>query len=75
MKKTYTTPKVRYIDFTYDEQVTAASNGNVALHGDPAQIGRCQQSSETSCKVFWNDSYGDGVCQLLPYSLRDLVGF
>lgn len=70
MKKTYHTPKVRYIDFTYDEQVVAASSG-VALFGDPQHIGRCQQSSEISCTHFW--TAGTNVCEANPYSLRPYI--
>ena len=73
MKRVYNTPKVKYVDFTYDEQVTATS-GNVATYGDPQEIGRCQQSSMTECKAFWNDDY-PGKCTYTPFSLRDLVGF
>ena len=73
MKRVYNTPKVKYVDFTYDEQVTASS-GNVATYGDPQEIGRCQQSSDTECKVFWNDNY-PGKCDMLPFSLRELVSF
>lgn len=73
MKRVYQTPKVKYVDFTYDEQVTAAS-GNTATYGDPQEIGRCQQSSETSCVHFWNDSF-PGKCEATPWSLRDMVGF
>ena len=65
MKRSYKTPKVMRIDFCYNEQVVAKS-GNVANYGDPQEIGRCQQSSSTSCMVFWKDSY----CQLEPFSLR-----
>ena len=54
MKKAYCKPKAMAVDFCYDEQVTASS-GNVSLHGDPQHIGRCQQSSDTSCVYFWTD--------------------
>lgn len=72
MKRTYVTPKAKLIDFTYDEQVTAASSGNVATYGDPQQIGRCQQSSETECMTFWNNDY-PGKCLSVPFSLRPSV--
>ena len=52
MKRVYKTPKAKLIDFTYDEQVTADSQG-VALYGDPQHIGRCQQSSDETCTYFW----------------------
>ena len=70
MKRVYVTPKAKLIDFTYDEQVTASSSGDVALFGDPQQIGRCQQSSATSCKYFWNS---DIYCQAAPMSLHPIV--
>lgn len=70
MKRVYVTPKAKLIDFTYDEQVTAASSG-VALYGDPNQIGRCQQSSDTSCTYFW--TVGAQVCASNPFSLRQTV--
>ena len=72
MKRVYLTPKAKLIDFTYDEQVTAASSGAVAPFGDPQQIGRCQQSSETECVAFWNDGY-PGKCKYEPFSLRPRV--
>lgn len=71
MKRAYKAPKAVLIDFTYDEQVVAASE-NYATYGDPQQIGRCQQSSPASCVVFWNDNY-PGMCQQQPYSLRDWI--
>lgn len=69
MKRAYMTPKAKHVDFCYDEQVTARSDGNIATYGDPDEIGRCQQSSETTCRHFWNDSY-PGHCQQMPFSLR-----
>lgn len=67
MKRTYKTPKAIHVDFQYDVQVKAASSG-VSSHGDPNQIGRCQQSSETSCTYFW---IADTVlCQSNPFSLN-----
>ena len=65
MKKPYKTPKARLVDFCYDEQITAASSG-VALHGDPNHIGRCQQSSETSCVHFWSMLI-EGQCKSEPF--------
>lgn len=67
MKRTYKKPKAIHVDFHYDEQVKAESSG-VALYGDPQHIGRCQQSSETSCVYFW--TAGTTVCQSAPFSLR-----
>ena len=67
MKRVYKTPKAKLVDFTYDEQVVAESSG-VSTHGDPQHIGRCQQSSETSCVYFW--TAGTTVCQSAPFSLR-----
>ena len=67
MKRTYITPKAIHVDFHYEEQVKATSSG-VALYGDPNHIGRCQQSSETSCTYFW--TAGTTVCQANPFSLR-----
>ena len=73
MKRTYKAPKAMLVDFNYDEQVVAMS-GNVSDYGDPQEIGRCQQSSPTSCKVFWNGSLLDsGICQMQPFSLRTSV--
>ena len=71
MKRMYQTPKAKAIDFCYDEQVVAAS-GNVADYGDPQEIGRCQQSSPTSCMAFWNENY-PGKCTHTPFSLRNIV--
>lgn len=71
MKRKYQTPKCKSIDFCYDEQVTATSE-NVATYGDPQYIGRCQQSSASSCVHFWNDSY-PGKCEAAPWSLRNIV--
>ena len=73
MKRTYKTPKAVLVDFCYDEQVVAASSG-VAPHGDPQHIGRCQQSSETSCVVFWYPDQGQ-PCQLEPFSLPGFPTF
>ena len=67
MKLTYQTPKAIHVHFHYDVQVKAESSG-VALYGDPQHIGRCQQSSETSCVYFW--TAGSTVCQSAPFSLR-----
>ena len=67
MKRTYKTPKAIHVDFHYEEQVKATSSG-VALYGDPNHIGRCQQSSDTSCVYFW--TAGTNVCQSNPFSLR-----
>lgn len=67
MKKTYKTPKAKLVNFCYDEQITADSSG-VALHGDPQHIGRCQQSDENKCKVFWTSDY-DGKCSSDPFSV------
>ena len=72
MKRAYKTPKAKMIDFTYDEQVTAQSAGNVATYGDPQKIGRCQQSSETSCVHFWNESF-PSMCEATPFSLRNII--
>lgn len=69
MKRVYRTPKAKMIDFCYDEQVTATSDSGIATYGDPQHIGRCQQSSDTTCTAFWNDSY-PGKCTHLPFSLR-----
>lgn len=66
MKRTYKTPKAMLVDFCYDEQVTAASSG-VALHGDPNHIGRCQQSSETTCVYFWSTVINQ--CRAEPFSI------
>lgn len=66
MKRTYKTPKAIQVDFRYDVHVKAASSG-VSLYGDPNQIGRCQQSSETSCTYFW--IAGTTLCQSNPFSL------
>lgn len=67
MKRTYKTPKAKLVNFCYDEQITAASSG-VALHGDPQHIGRCQQSSETSCVHFWSMLIAN-QCKSDPYSI------
>lgn len=69
MKRTYKTPKAVHVDFSYEEQVTATSAGNIATYGDPQEIGRCQQSSMTDCVHFWNESY-PGKCLQHPFSLR-----
>lgn len=66
MKRVYKTPKAVLVDFCYDEQVVAASSG-VAMHGDPQQIGKCQQSDESTCKYFWLDILG-GICKAEPHS-------
>lgn len=66
MKRTYKTPKAIQVDFRYDVHVKAASSG-VALYGDPNHIGRCQQSSDTSCTFFW--IAGTTLCQSIPFSL------
>lgn len=66
MKRTYKTPKALHVDFHYDVQVKAASSG-VALYGDPNHIGRCQQSSDTTCMYFW--TAGTTVCQANPFRL------
>lgn len=66
MKRTYKTPKAIQVDFRYDVHVKAASSG-VALYGDPNHIGRCQQSSDTSCTIFW--IAGTTLCQSNPFSL------
>lgn len=66
MKRTYKTPKALLVDFHYDVQIKAASSG-VALYGDPNHIGRCQQSSDTSCTYFWTTS--TAVCQTNPFRL------
>ena len=68
MKRKYRMPKVKWIDFCYDEQVTASSGGNRSPDGDPDNIGKCQQSSPNSCRVFWVGS--STVCQMDPFSLR-----
>ena len=67
MKRKYKTPKAVHVDFHYDVQVKAESSG-VALYGDPNQIGRCQQSSDTSCTFFWSSNLT--VCQAEPFRLR-----
>lgn len=67
MKRTYKTPKAMLVDFCYDEQVTADSSG-VALHGDPNHIGRCQQSSPTTCVHFWSTAIAD-QCKAEPFSI------
>lgn len=67
MKRTYKKTKAIHVDFHYDVQVKAESSG-VALYGDPQHIGRCQQSSETSCVYFW--TAGSTVCQSASFSLR-----
>lgn len=66
MKRTYKTPKAIQVDFRYDVHVKAASSG-VALYGDPNHIGRCQQSSDTSCTFFWIAD--TTLCQSNPFSL------
>ena len=73
MKRTYKTPKAVLVDFSYDEQVVANSSG-IATYGDPQHIGRCQQSSETSCMAFWNDDY-PGKCTHTPLSIPGFPTF
>lgn len=68
MKRTSKTPKAIHVDFRYDVQGKAESGG-VALYGDANHIGRCQQSSETSCAHFW--TVGAQVCGSNPFSLRE----
>ncbi len=68
MKRVYKTPKAVLVDFCYDEQVVATSGGgNTAQYGDPNHIGRCQQSSETTCVYFWL-AVGR-LCEHKPFSL------
>ena len=66
VKRKYKTPKAMLVDFHYDVQVKASS-GNIATYGDPQEIGRCQQSSPTSCMVFWSSEV---YCKMEPFSLR-----
>lgn len=67
MKRQYRSPRAVKVDFTYDEHVTATSGG-IATYGDPQQIGRCQQSSATTCMHFWTAQF-EGMCSADPLSL------
>lgn len=69
MKREYKTPKAVCVDFCYDEQIVAVS-GDVAPLGDPPpQLGRCRQTSTTTCRAFWFVDQGED-CTYAPFSLR-----
>ena len=69
MKREYRAPKVKLIDFSYDEQVVADSvKPNVSGYGDPNHTGYCQQSSPYTCtKMFLADM---AACSVAAWSLR-----
>ena len=69
MKREYRAPKVKLVNFSYDEQVVAASiKPNVSGYGDPNYTGYCQQSSPYTCtKCFLADL---SFCEETAWSLR-----
>lgn len=66
VKRVYEKPKAIPVDFRYDVQVKATSGG-ISVYGDPQNIGRCQQSSATSCVYFW--TAGGSLCKADPFSI------
>ena len=68
-KREYRKPKAVLVDFCYDEQIVATSSGTSPLGDPPPQLGKCRQSSENSCSVFWRQGI-DSACAMNPFSLR-----
>ncbi len=63
MKRAYSKPFTKKVEFSYESQVVAASNpflGNVA---NPDNSGRCQQLTG-DCNILWNASYGTATFNL-----------
>ena len=72
MKREYTQPTAKFIDYAYDEQVVAESNKFDGL-GDGWVIDYCTyQSGEFSdpCTVVVNSQFSDEICGIKPWSLR-----
>ena len=72
MKKTYVEPKAKFINYTYDEQVVAASN-KIDGYGDGHQINYCTYRSDSfsdPCKDIVSSEFGASICHVQPWSLR-----
>ena len=64
MKKTYSKPSVKKVDFVYDEQVVAGSD--YGPMGRPTHPSACQYTSPVDCVQIHSGSYG---CLINPMSL------
>lgn len=72
MKRVYTKPTAKFIDYAYDEQVVADSSKVDGL-GDGHQIFYCtyQSASFTDpCSVVVNSTFPNEICGVKPWSLR-----
>lgn len=72
MRREYSKPVVKFIDYVYDEQVVADSSKVDGL-GDGHQIWYCTyQSAEFSnpCSVVVNSNFSQEICGVQPWSLR-----
>ena len=57
MKKSYSKPAARKIEFSYTNQVMAQS-GQVADWGDPWDIKKCTWQIDSNCSVIFNKPSG-----------------
>lgn len=72
MKREYKSPVVKFVEYSYEEQVVAESN-KIDSYGDGHQIYYCTyQSSSFSdpCSVVVNSTFGAEICGIMPWSLR-----
>ena len=72
MKKEYKKPTSLFIDYTYDEQVVAASE-KFDGYGDGNRIDYCTYQSgsfSNPCTSIVNSNFDTSVCGVQPWSLR-----
>ena len=72
VKREYKKPVVKFIDYSYDEQVVAESSKVDGL-GDGHQINYCTYQSASfndPCSIMVNSIVGAPICSIQPWSLR-----
>ncbi len=72
MKRIYKTPTVKYVDYSYEENVVAESSKVDGL-GDGHVIYYCTYQSadfHDPCNVVVNSNFSETICGIQPWSLR-----
>lgn len=72
MKREYKKPNVKFIDYSYDEQVVAESS-KFSGYGDGHKIEYCTYESgqfTSPCSDITNHTFPTNICSFQPWSLR-----
>ena len=72
MKREYKSPVVKFVEYSYEEQVVAESN-KFDNYGDGHQIQYCTYQSGSfsePCSVIVNSNFPTTTCGIQPWSLR-----